>query len=713
MRKLAAFGLALLFLAGQALFAAPGSPGPAGLPSALAQPSGSERLLRVRVDELTPRLVNPGDTEVRVVATVTNVGDRSVSDIVSRVQVGQRQATAAQLAQTLAEPPPSESGRSEWVGVPRRLAPGESAQLRITAPLAQLGLTQPGVYPLLLNVNGTPAHGGPARLAAVNLLLPVLGDVSGSTPASVSVLWPIAAREPKVVSAPHDGKVVLSDDTLASELAQGGRLHAVVAAAESRRTDSALFGSLCFAVDPDLLETVNAMTRGYLVRTGSGTVEGKGRESARRWLDDLRALVSNHCVVEIPYADADLGALAEVETDFDLVGEAVTNGATILDLLRLEPAPGVLWPRGGLTPTAVRAAADAGTTTVITGPGDLQAGDHPDLGVRVATYDSLVAAGFGHASARGSDTEGEQPGVATQNAVAAIALRGGLSDEAEGRTVLVAPPHDWNVTQSDLGAMLDSLSQLHSRQLVHLVAMSEALEAGTAEGAQSGSELPSSGDRNGASESTALPEDVLATLSQVEDTVADLGSAMSVDPTRQYEPVNLLRPLHNAVIRATSSSWRDTRGLRDATEAAASEVRQLSSRVTVTTPSQPVSLASGSSPLPVTLRNDLPVAVTVRIKLTNSPGLRPSRIEDTPLAANSSVSRFIPAETLRSGRFMVNVSLATPGGTTLGHTARMELMSTEFGVVTVVLTATAGAALVFLSGRQIYRRVKTRGEERG
>jgi hypothetical protein len=700
-KKLAAFGLALLFLAGQALFAAPSAP---------AQPVGEERLLRVRVDELTPRLVDTTHTEVRVVATVTNVGDRPVSDIVGRIQVGQRQSTATQLAQTLAEPPPAESGWSQWVGVPGRLAPGENAQLRITAPLAQLGLTQPGVYPLLLNVNGTPASGSPARLAAVNLLLPVLGDVGGSTPASVSVLWPIVAREPKVVSAPHDGEVVLADDALADELAPGGRLHAMVAAAESRRADPSLFGALCFAVDPDLLETVDAMANGYLVRTASGTVEGKGSDNARQWLDDLRALVANHCVVEIPYADADLGTLSQVRSEFDLVGEAVANSATILDLLRLAPTPGVLWPRGGLTPAAVDAAADAGVTTMITGPGAPAA----DLGVRTVTYDPLVAAGFRYASARGSGTEPEQPRVATQNAVAAIALRGGLSDEAGGGTVLVAPPHDWNVARGDLDAMLDSLTQLRSRQLVQLVPMPEILEADPAEGAQSGAATPpTNGVRGEGTDSATLPKDALDTLSTVEDTVADLGSAMSVDPTRQYDPINLLRPLHNAVIRATSTSWRDIRSRHEATQAAASEVRRLSGRITVTTPSQPVSLASGSSPLPVTLRNDLPVAVTVRVKLTNSPGLRPSRIEDTPLAANSSVSRFIPAETLRSGRFIVNVSLTTPGGTTLGHTARMELMSTEFGVVTVVLTATAGAALVFLSGRQIYRRVKTRGEERG
>src|SRR5699024_1768529 len=152
-----------------------------------------------------------------------------------------------------------------------------------------------------------------------------------------------------VVAAPHNGPMVLADDDLAAELAPGGRLQGLVAAAEHRRNNPELFGSLCFAVDPELLETVDAMSRGYSVHTGSGTVEGTGSEHAKRWLDELRGLVANHCVIELPYADADLSALTEVDTSADLVGDAVTNGATILNVLHLEPHPGVVWPQGRLT----------------------------------------------------------------------------------------------------------------------------------------------------------------------------------------------------------------------------------------------------------------------------------------------------------------------------------------------------------------------------
>ncbi|WP_298179594.1 DUF6049 family protein [Saccharomonospora sp.] len=707
MKKLSAFGLALLFLAAQALFAAAGPVAP----SASAQPSGPPKLLQVRIEHMTPRVVSAGDADLEITAEVTNIGDRPITDIVAAVQVGTRQNTSAQLAQTLVEPPPATAGESAWVGVADRLGKGDSAQLSITTPLAQLGLHEPGVYPLLLNINGTPAYGGTARLADVDLLLPVLGSSppGAGAPTAVSVLWPLAAREPKVVSASHDGGVVLSDDELAGELASGGRLHSLVDAAESQRGNAALFGSLCFAVDPDLLETVNAMSKGYRVRTDSGVVEGKGREDAERWLADLRALVANHCVVELPYAGADLGTLAQVPSEIDLVGEAVTNDATILHLLNIAPRPGVLWPGGALSPSALQKAAGAGVTTVITAPTSTDG-----QGTRLVAYDPLVRAGFGHASARGSGSARatEQPEVATQNAVAAVAFRAGLGGETTERPVLMAPPHDWNVTHSELMSMVDSLGRLQQADLVNPIPLGDVLDSAVDTGAQSSTDpagMPQ-GSRPGG---TSLPDEVLEELAEVESTAADLQSAMSVDPTRQVEPVSLIQPLHNAVIRATSRSWRDAGEHRAAAEVAQRQVRQLSGKVTVSTPSQPVSLASAASPLPLTLSNDLPVEVTVRVKLDNSPGLRPSEIADTLLAANSRVSQLIPAETLRAGRFIVNVSLSTPGGTRLGQTSRMELTSSEFGVVTVVLTATAGAALVLLSGRRIYRRIKTQGEERG
>ncbi|WP_199428840.1 DUF6049 family protein [Qaidamihabitans albus] len=708
MTRFGAFALALAFLFAQGLLGAP-----AGAQPLPAEPT----MLELDVEQLSPRMVTPDSGALSVLGSVTNVSDRRISDIVARLQLGERQDSGDELAETLNEPPPTDSPVSDWIDIADTLEPGQSAQVRITVPLADgsLPVTDPGVYPMLLNVNGTPSYGGAARLAALHLLLPVLGvpgqaPPQGDQPASMSMLWPIAASEPKVVEARYERPVVLADDGLAGELRAGGRLDALVSAALAHRDDPDLFGSLCFAIDPELVETVKAMTRGYRVRTPSGEVSGKGRADAERWLESLRQLVASHCVVQLPYAGADLTALTELHSGAELVADAV-NGTSILSVLGVQPRQGVLWPGSVLSGPALRMSSAAGVNTVLTGPAQLEADpagtrttEIDGTGVRAVPYDALVNTALTGEPSRipGRVTPADEPEVATQNGLAALALRTGLGDAQQtGDPLLVAPPQRWDATAGELGTLLSSVETLRSAGMVSPAPLEDLL-AGPANGsaALNGGQEAAGADPN-------VPGSVLRTLSAVESTAADLQRAMAVDPTRQVEPIRLIRPLHNAVLRAASNVWHDRIDQGSAAAATAqAQVDTLRGQVSVATPSQPVSLASGSSPLPVTLRNELPVAITVRLQLENSAGLRPADIQDTPLAADSRVGRLIPAEALRSGRFNVDVSLTTPGGTKLGSPAHLELTSTELGTFTVVLTATAGAALVLLAGRRIYRRVK-------
>ncbi|MFF5985835.1 DUF6049 family protein [Prauserella flavalba] len=688
MNKLSAFALALALCIAQGLF---GVTGPA------AQPLDTPNRLRLDLEQLSPRIVTPQDDTLVVTGSVTNVGDRPITEIVARLQLGAPQTSDDELEQTLTEAPPTDSGASEWVGIADILQPGDTARVTLTVPIDELPLSSPGVYPLLVNVNGTPAYGGAARLAAVSTLLPVIDPPSEAPPASVSMLWPITSSKPQVVASPHGGPLVLADDILAAELKPGGRLDALVAAAASQR-DTPVFGSLCFAIDPELLDTVELMTRGYQVRTPSGELPGSGREAAAEWLAKLRDLVASHCVIQLPYADADLTAVSQVNTPADLVGTAL-NGTSILQKLGVQPKPGVVWPGSALDETALRRVAEAGVTTLITDPLQ-QTSAHP--GMRSLPFDALTSGALGGArsTATSAQTPADQPNIATQNGIAALAFHAGLGEEPEG-PVLVAPPRRWDAPVSELVAFLDSFASLQSLGMVEPASLDELL-AGPPESAAAGD----TGTLDGA---FSVPGDVIAELSDLEGVAADLQRAMSVDPTRQVQPAAIIQPLHNAVLRATSTAWQSSSSLgAAAARAATAQLTALRRQVTVTTLSQSVSLASGSSPLPVTLSNSLPVAITVRIQLENNAGLRPAHMPDSLLSANSKIPQYIPAEALRSGRFNLDVSLTTPGGTELGTPARLEFSSSELGVVTVVLTATAAGALVLLSGRRIYRRVKAR-----
>ena len=141
------------------------------------------------------------------------------------------------------------------------------------------------------------------------------------------MLWPLADR-PRLAAGVPGGTtpVRLIDDELATSLAAGGRLDMLLAAAEFATSrdvdpDGEVSRSMCLAVDPDLLVTVNAMTGGYVGPTapdarpsnpGRRRTREPGRTRRSNWLNRLRTLAQRMCVAPLPYAQADLDALQRV-----------------------------------------------------------------------------------------------------------------------------------------------------------------------------------------------------------------------------------------------------------------------------------------------------------------------------------------------------------------------------------------------------------------
>ena len=229
-----------------------------------------------------------------------------------------------------------------------------------SAELPSLHIDEPGVYPVMVNVNGTPDYGAPARLDDARFLLPVLGvppepaadsgadsaDVGGAArhlqTRRLTMLWPLADRPRLAAGAPGGTTPVrLIDDDLATSLAPGGRLDTLLSAvdfATSPQVDPGgeMRNAMCLAVDPDLLVTVNAMTGGYVVNDapdagpGTPTHPGAGQDAAVGWLNRLKALAQRMCVAPTTYAQADLDALQRVG-DAGLSAIATNGAADIVD----------------------------------------------------------------------------------------------------------------------------------------------------------------------------------------------------------------------------------------------------------------------------------------------------------------------------------------------------------------------------------------------
>ncbi|KFU75569.1 hypothetical protein SAMN04489729_4977 [Amycolatopsis lurida] len=695
MKRLAATVLSILFLAFSAL------------PVAVAQAQEQPRL-RVDLDQLNPRVITSTSASLTVTGRVTNIGDRRISKLGVRLQLGTRLQNEQQIGDVLAGDKFKDLAATEFVDLePDVLEPGQSAALDLAVPLGQaakLQFPRPGVYPLLVNINGTPDFGGPERLAAVTLLMPVLG-VPGRAPASrpssapsTSLLWPIANSAVHVVSAPLGGPLTLADERLADELAPGGRLDSLVEAARAAEADTKVSSSLCLAIDPDLVATVDAMTRGYQV---AGGAPGKGAETAKNWLGRLKALVAGRCVVTLPFADADLTALTKVRagdaTDTALMTTALGGAGTIKNLLGIQPQDGVLWPGGALDSQTVEAIGKAGVKTVLTDSGKLQSRTPLSSGVsiegtdlRAQPIDALISSAL-----NGSGS--------TQNGLGAIAFRAGLGGQNEGperSRLLIAPPRQWAATGTELTTFLGRMGDFYTAGLLKSAPLPELLgesPSGTASVNYDPRDLTAS-----------TSGDVTAKMSQLDNETLSLSSAMTMDATKRVRPADVVAPVRLALIRAASTSWRGA-DAATVTGNARGDLEAIRSQVTVERPKQTIALASGAAPLPVFITNNLPVGVAVQVALKNNVGLRPT--DDTQLQAqmvpaNSARNRLLPVEALRAGRFSVDVSLTTPDGTPLGSAARFELTSTEYGAITIIITVTAAGALLLLSSRRIYRRIK-------
>ena len=236
------------------------------------------------VSAVNPALVTAdGSNTYTVTGTLKNNGPEAISDLIYRFHRGGQLGDTAAVRQELAEPSePTEVVQESFTDVApagTTLDSGASIPFRFTASItgAQgLSVTAPGVYPLMVNVNGgVVLPDGPlaARVGELHLLLTVMG-VPGTAPAGgnpgqvtpgrsqplpVNIVWP-------VVDQPHlgVGGVFLNEDLLAA-IAPGGRLTTLVNALTDPAAAAVPLGSVTVVLDPQLLDELDRMSQPYRV----------------------------------------------------------------------------------------------------------------------------------------------------------------------------------------------------------------------------------------------------------------------------------------------------------------------------------------------------------------------------------------------------------------------------------------------------------------
>ena len=751
-----ALGVSALGLLAPAASAAPVLEGP----PVLAAPADDDatdpdRPIRIDVGRFEPRILTPGTT-VRVTGTLSNPGESTISDLSIRLQRGERMTTRAELAAHGEDPDPATSVTPAFEEIRGELEPGGELDFDYTVSSADLQLSADGVYPVLLNVNGT-IDGDQRRVGEVSTFI-VEQSVLPAVRTTVAWMWPLTER-------PHrDASGDFLDDGLTAVVSDGGRLDRALSVIERLPGSSGGAGqdaapplSVTLAIDPALVEELTVMAAGpYDVDGEEGA--GTGTQAAVDFLERLRAVAATHSVVALPYGDVDVDALDAAALSGVLVrslpgtpsatggdpgddqegdDEAGTASPTapegagtgtaddettgtgvgariLMDALGVEPRTDLVWPAGGVARTATLATLQTNGIEDVVLAGDGLTGGARAAGLDGTTataharlgdgLDVLVADAILGTVAGSAERTPGGPRLAEQRYLAELALITLQAPPGSAPTVLVAPPRDVVAGPEGAAAMMADtagLPWLRPGTLAGL-AGTPAADAGTVVEPRDAVLLDPAGLAD-VTEAVATREDLAGAV------VGDAGAALQA-----YDA---------AVSRAGSVAWRgDPEGFRAAARDLRSTLDALRQRITLLSPADGTySLASSDAPLVLTLQNDLPFAVTVLldVQVRGNRGLSLGDIGPQTIAPGQRATLQVPTEVRQSGGFAVSARLTTPGGGPLGDRVDLQVKSTAYGPISLLITIGAAALLGLLFLRRLVlfvlrrRRAAAGGEPSG
>lgn len=733
---------------------------PIAAPRAAAGEPGATPFVQVRIDQVTPQVVTTtSEPVVTVAGTVSNIGDRVVREVMIRLEHAPAVGSSTGLRTNLDGDTDQYEAAADFLTVAPELQRGQKVGFSLSAPLRSLtkrslGVTEPGVYPLLVNVNGTPDYGEAARLDNARFLLPVIGvppdplgpgDALGiapdtSKPVPVTMLWPLADR-PRLAPGVPGGTIPvrLIDDDLATSLASGGRLDVLLTAAEFATSrdvdpDGAVGRSMCLAVDPDLLVTVNAMTGGYVVsegdaqRPGSPTHPGTGQAAALNWLNRLRALAHRMCVAPLPYAQADLDAVQRIG-DAALTAAATSTAGDIVDqILGVTTVRGAtLIPDGSLTRRAVDLLSGNGNTVVIA-PADASAGESTAAApatvdtspqrlspqVVVAPFDPAIGAAFGAAgtdpvtpaylnSALAIRLQHDSDIARRQDALGSMLWRA-LQPKIAPRQQILLPPTNWKLRSDDAGAILTALATAIRSGLAVPRPLPALISDASAVPPLTGPAQPDV-DRG---ERGRFNDAVVAKIAGEVGRLSGLTTALTTDARTGLTGPGYTAPLREDMLRAISQAeLPDTRnGLAaQRLQVVGDSINDLFDAVVIVEPAGAYTLATEHSPLPLALHNGLAVPIRVRLHIDAPPGMAVTDPGDIELPPGYLPLR-VPIEVHFTQRVAIDAALATPDGVPLGEPVRLSVHSNAYGKVLFAITLSAAAVLVALAGRRLWHRFR-------
>jgi len=600
---------------------------------ASAHTSGSANP-RITLQSITPNVPQKGST-VQVHGVLT-AGRAAVSGASVALRVGQRslagRSSIAQIAS--GNSPPGDQGpllSTPSAAVPD-LAPGASADFTLSFSADAVLHGSDGVYEMDVEAF-TGSVQNASQVAISRTFLPWFPDHGGVEPTKIATLWPLTDT-PRVQAQTYsesgtDTQVpVLSNDSLAAEMAQNGRLNQLVSIGSGLAAGKI---PVTWVVDPDLLDTAQDMASSYRVATSDdsqgaradNTAPGKAGSTATAWLSAARSAVKGQEVVSLPYADPDLASIAHngggSKSLVGLLSKDSSAGKFTVDgRLGTSSTANVAWPYQGYVDSEIlNTAHQAGDRSVIVSGDSMpesnsltytpSAARAVGEGMTAVVSDPAISDIFsGDLSTPGAQTLAEQRFLADTLMIT-------LELPSTQRSILVQPPRNLSVGAAQ--ALSGALEYAVQGKWAQGATLASVASSTTGTGSAVNHTVPPVSRYPSALRSTELSA---ATLSQVAGVRGSLDTLEKV-LTLKYRVTN---PFSTAIARSLSTAWRgDGPGGSAYRASMQNYLTNLVAAVRIL-PKSTVTLTGTSGTIPVSVQNDLQQPVTgLALRLTSQPRL--------------------------------------------------------------------------------------------
>ncbi|GHC36612.1 DUF6049 family protein [Streptomyces cinnamoneus] len=671
-------------------------------PAAHADSAGS-RTAEVSIDTLAPVAPKQDDT-LTVSGTVTNNGKSTITGAHVGLRVGPQINTRSDIDDLGDRTSFSPGTDGSEVGGNHAqkldpMAPGVRRDFTLTVPVKDLSLGKDGVYQLGVTLSGqTGGQSYEQVLGIRRTLLPWQPSAVEGKKTQLTFLWPLisATHLTARTESNQQQTPIFPNDDLAAELAPGGRLQQLVTLGKGL--------PVTWVIDPDLLATVEAMTKSYSIAGPNGqTTPGKGQAVAKQWLNQLQEAVTGRQVVALPFGDPDLASLAhrgkDVSGALSHLQSATELAATTVDtILGVKPRTDFAWPVDGAVDTSiVDVATSAGAHNVIARSDSLrEPGGSPYAptaarqiggGNTAVVADARLSTAFQGETVRGDDSS-----LAVQRFLAQSLMVTKQAPENE-RSIVVAPQR--MPTSSQAQAMATALRALSDGRWTQPLDLGDAAKAQPDPAANQ--QVPGPGAYPDSLRSQELTTEAFEAIQRTQSTL----DSFKVILTAQDRVVT---PFGSAIMREMSTSWRgNPKGAADFRDAVQSYLDQLTHQVHLIKKSD-ATLSGRSATIPVTVQNGLLQGVQgLRLVLTSS---QPNRLKidaSQPVEVAGGRQQSVKFETRANanGPVQVTARLYADDGQPYGEPMTFTVHVTSITPM-VLLVIAGGVLLLVLAGLRIY-----------